>query len=98
MDAFQAGNVVFDQAAQPYHLDGVHAKRLLVMMAQGDEKKDAGQENDDDHSDGGTGEELEVKVPLAKKRVSEAGENRTPPLLRFGGDKGVGRRIYHKCV
>ena len=76
MAAFETRDVVLDQTAQPYDFNGVSAERVLIMDAQSHEQENAGQENDDDDANGCSGEELEVKMPLTKKPVADAAEDR----------------------
>src|SRR6266581_5355447 len=74
------------------------AERVPIMIAQGHEQKNAGQENDDDGSDRCSGEQLEMKMPLTKKPVADAAEDRPSAAFQLCCYGGVDRRIYHKCV
>src|SRR6266480_797144 len=96
--AFQARDVVFDQATQPHYFDGVGAERVLVMVTQGHEQENADQEDDNDHADRCSRQQFEMKMALAKKPVADAAENRPSADFKVYWDGGVDRRIYHKCV
>src|SRR5437879_5934224 len=69
------------------------AERVLVMIAQRHQQKNADQKNDDDDADCCSGEELETKMQLTKKPVGTvAGDSsfdgrsefptRTDPIFR----------------
>ena len=75
MSAFETRDVVFDQTAESNDFDGVSAERILIMVAQSHEQENAGQENDDDDTDGCSGEQLEMKMSLTKKPISDAAED-----------------------
>jgi hypothetical protein len=67
----------------------------LVMVAQRDKQKAAGEKNDDRDADGGSGKELEVKMSLAKERVRDPARKRAPARFRRSRNCGRGRLIYH---
>ena len=98
MTTFQTSDVVFDQATQPHYFNRMRAERVLVMITQSHQQKDAGQKNDDYDADRCSGEQFEMKMPLTKKPIAEPAEDRPAPFhwLRWQG--GVDRRIYHNCV
>src|SRR5260370_7621631 len=75
----------------------MRAERVLVMIAQRHQQKNADQKNDDDDADCCSGEKLEMKMPLTKKPVGDAAENRPAPCFEAIWYGGVDRRIYHKC-
>ena len=98
MRALQAGDVVFDQAAEPHHFDGVSAKRLLVVIAQCHEEEDADEKDDHNHANRGSGKQFEVKMALAEKPIADPAEDRPSAAFRSYRYRGVDRRIYHKYV
>ena len=98
MSAFETRDVVLDQTAEANDFNGVSPEGVLIMVSQRHEQKNAGQKYDDNDSDGGAGEQLEMKMPLTEKPVAEAAEDRPPAPFRLCRYSGVERRIYHKCV
>ena len=98
MAAFETRNVILDQTAEANDFNGVSPEGVLIMVSQRHEQKNAGQKYDDNDSDGGAGEQLEMKMPLTEKPVADAAEDRPPAAFQVYWDDGVDRRIYHKCV
>ena len=86
MTGFQGSDIVFDQAAKANHLDGVGAQALLSMVAQGNVKKDAGEEENDHHAGSGTGEKFEMEMALTKQPASGFAEGAGGTRL----DQGLG--------
>ncbi len=76
MAGFQRGDIILHHAAQPHHFEGVCAQGFLMMVAEGDEQKKAGQERDDDDADRGSGEEFEMKMFRAEKPRGAFGRKR----------------------
>ena len=74
MTGFEDGDIVFDHAAEPHDFDGMRAQALLMVIAQGDEEKQPGQEGDHDNADGGSRQELEVKMLWTKKPGNASSE------------------------
>ena len=54
--------------------NGVRAERFLGMIAEGDVKEDAGEEDNDGDAGGGAGEEFKVKMALAEEPGAGASE------------------------
>src|ERR1700720_2650202 len=73
------------------------AERVLVMIPQRHQQKNADQKNDDDDADCCSGEKLEMKMPLTKKPVGDVAENRPAPWFEAIWYGGVDRWIYHIC-
>jgi hypothetical protein len=67
MAGFERGDIVLDHAREPHDFEGVGSQRFLVMIPQRDEKKESGEERYDDDSDGGSGEQFEMKMFWAEK-------------------------------
>src|SRR5437588_2028562 len=67
------------------------------MAAQGHEQENTDQENDNRHADRCSGKQLEMKMPLAKKPIADAAEDRPSPGFQVCCYGGVDRRIYHNC-
>ena len=73
------------------------AERVLVMIAERHQRKNADQKNDDDDGDHCSGEKLKMEMPLTKKPVDDVAENRPSPCFQAIWYGGVDRRIYHNC-
>ena len=54
---------------------GVGAQSFLLVVADRDVKKNAGEKDDDEHAGGGAGEKFEVEMPLAEKPGERAAGN-----------------------
>ena len=67
MGGLKRSNIVFDETAQPHHVDGVGTEDVLLMVADGDVEKYAGQKDDNENAGGGAREELEMEMLLAEK-------------------------------
>ena len=72
MIAFETGNIILNQTAQSNDGNGVAPHRLLVVIAQADEKKYGDEENNDHDADGGAGKQFEVEMLLTKKPITDA--------------------------
>src|SRR4051812_4142601 len=70
-------------------------KSFLMMVAQGNKQKQPGEERNDDNSDSRPGEELKVKMFLAKEPCRAPAEE-APTYLGFLGRVGIGHEIFHK--
>src|SRR5438874_13310798 len=75
----------------------MRAERVLVMIAQRHQQKNADQKNDDDDGDRCSGEKLKMEMSLTKKPVGDVAENRPSPCFEAIWYGGVDRRVYHNC-
>ncbi len=67
MTAFQRGNVALDHAAESHDFERMSAHASLMVIAQSHEKKEPGQECDDDDANGGSRQKFEMKMLRAEK-------------------------------
>jgi hypothetical protein len=93
---FQRGDIVFKNAAEPHHFEGVGAQRFLVMIPEGDEEKEAGEKSDDDNSNSRPGQEFEMKM-LGAEKPGGAAANQASTNLGFLGYVGLRHYKFHKA-
>ena len=67
MSAFKCGDVVFNDTAEAQYFNRVRSYRRLIMIAQRDVEKDAGQKDYNDHASRGPGEDFEMKMLLTEQ-------------------------------
>ena len=80
MTGLEGRNVVFDYAAEPHDFDRMRSQRLLMVIAQSDEEKKPREECDNDNTNGGSRQELEMKMLGTKKPSGASSENPSPYL------------------
>ena len=98
MTGFQRSNVVRDDAAKPHDFDRMRAQALVPMVSQGHEEKEPRQECNDDNADGGSRQELEMKMLWAKKPgESASSENPSAYLCCWFGRGGLRHQKFPKA-
>ena len=75
MTGFERGDVVLDQTPEAHDFDRMCTQCLLTVIPQGHEEKKPRQECDDNNPDGGSRQELEMKMLWTKKPGDASSEN-----------------------
>jgi hypothetical protein len=82
MTSLERGDIVLDHGAQAHDFDRVRPQRLLMVIAQGNEEEKSGQERDDNNADGGSREQLEMKM-FGAEEPRGASSEKTSTHVRY---------------
>ena len=83
MRRLQSGDIVFCQTADSDNIDNARAQFILAVVTESDIQEKAGQEADNEATDGSAREQFEVEMALAEQPITDA--TKQPDLWRMYG-------------